>query len=395
MSRVGILTFHWANHYGAVLQAYALQSLLKGLSQEATIINFEPALSLVVSSTIMPNKLGRKYKVLSLPISKTLRCIAGEVTYYLPFMLDELTRARAFDEYRRGVLGVRSKTIKDLDELRHECSKYSAIVVGSDQVWNPEYLKYSDYVYLLPFNLGNVLKIGFSASIGVKTSTIPQNIITLYRKCLKEFSIISLRENTHVKWLSEVLGREVYHTLDPTLLVNREDFEKISSSYEPLSEDYILFYNLDSSILPFVDDLEEMLGLPVLIYKKPIIREWGLYSKWAEGKKSFYHVGPGEFIDLLANAKFVFTDSFHGLALSVLFEKPVLVAIQGRASKVKSRIEDLVRLLGLEEIVIKSRDDIRRALRIEIDYRDVKSRLSKSKKTSLDLLKNAFRHYNH
>ncbi|MEM4001452.1 MAG: polysaccharide pyruvyl transferase family protein [Saccharolobus sp.] len=147
----------------------------------------------------------------------------------------------------------------------------------------------------------------------------------MYRYFLRDFKFISIRESHHAEELSKILNRAVYHTLDPTLLVPREVFEEISSNhFKPIHEKHILFYNLDPGLLPFTEVLEKLLNLPVVIYKSPItIYERLLYSKWLENKFSFYHLGPSDFISLLKHADLVFTNSYHGLALSVLTFRPV------------------------------------------------------------------------
>ncbi|MEM1766297.1 MAG: polysaccharide pyruvyl transferase family protein, partial [Zestosphaera sp.] len=129
--------------------------------------------------------------------------------------------------------------------------------------------------------------------------------------------------------------------------------------------------------------------------KAPItIHERLLYSKWLENKVSFYHAGPQDFILLLKHADLVFTDSYHGLTLSVLFEKPVLVTTLGLPHRagVKSRIEDLVELLGLQDRVVRSKGDIVRALRRDLeDYSAVRSKLRELRRTSIELLREALR----
>lgn len=108
-------------------------------------------------------------------------------------------------------------------------------------------------------------------------------------------------------------------------------------------------------------------------------------------KQSFYYVGPGEFIYLLENADMIFTDSYHGIALSIIFEKPFMIVVDKNSQrfKTKTRIEDLINLFEIKEVVIRDKEDFKRAIRAEINYSDVKSRLSELRRRSLDLLKEA------
>ncbi|MEM2351972.1 MAG: polysaccharide pyruvyl transferase family protein [Thermoproteota archaeon] len=396
MVKVGILTFHWANHIGAVLQTYALYRLLKSLGYETYVINYRPGLELVASPVIRPDRLVKKYGLLHLPPPKMIGSMLKDITYYLSNLSIEIRKKLYFNSFREKYLKIKLRNnITDIEELRQECLNYEVILVGSDQVWNPNFLKYSNYGYLLPFRLENTIKIGFSASIGVKLS-MHKELLTLFRHFLRDFKFISIRERRHAEELSRILNRHVYHTLDPTLLVPKEIFEKISysSCLRSLPEKYILFYNLDSSILPFAEVLENVLNLPVIIYKAPNLLERMLYGKWLKKKISFYHASPQDFVWLLRHAALVFTNSYHGLTLSILFEKPVLVTTHGAPSRfgVESRIEDLVELLGLQNRVIKGREDMVKALREDLgDYCTVRSKLRELRRTSIELLKEALK----
>ncbi|MEM4889148.1 MAG: polysaccharide pyruvyl transferase family protein [Thermosphaera sp.] len=404
MVKVGILTFHWANHIGAVLQAYALHRLLESLGHETYIINYRPTgLRLVTSFVIRPDELIKKYfGILRPSFQKIVKSILGEFIYCLFDLPRETRKTLVFNSFREKYLKIKpKKNIEDIEELRQECSSYNAIIVGSDLVWNPETLMYSSCGYLLPFKLKNTMKIGFSASIGVEFSK-RKELLTLYRYFLRDFKFISIRERRHAEALSKILNRNVYHTLDPTLLVYKEIFEELSHNkkkhnmnIELLPERYILFYNLEPNILPFIEPLEKLLNLPVIIYKVPIIiREKLSYGKWLKNKVSFYHMGPQDFISLLKYADLVFTDSYHGLTLSILFEKPVLVAMSSSPSRarIKSRIEDLVELLGLQGRVVRRREDIVKALREDLgDYSTVRSKLRELRRTSIELLKEALK----
>lgn len=394
MAKVGILTFHWSNHMGAVLQTYALSKTIEHLRHEVRIINFHPNLELIVSPVVRPDKLATKYRTLNLPFWEKVKSMFGEVIYYLPSMASEIGKTNAFNFFREYYLKIEPRErIVNLNDLRCESSNYEVVMVGSDQVWNPRFLKYSDYAYLLPFKLANTVKIGFSTSIGIDVSSIPKELLGLYRKTLRNFAFISVREYRCARELSKILNREVYCTLDPTLLVPKNVFEEIASKHlELVPKSYVLFYNLDPSILPYTEVLEKLFNLPVIIYKSPNFRERRLYEKWLRDKISFHHMGPQEFIALLKNAKLIFTNSYHGLTLSILFEKPVIVTISGLAFEAKLRIEDLVYLLGLRSRLVKNASDIVMALNEDIDYCDIGSRLRELRKRSIKLLKKVLKH---
>ncbi|MDW8034522.1 MAG: polysaccharide pyruvyl transferase family protein [Nitrososphaerota archaeon] len=347
----------------------------------------------MVSPTIRPNELFEKCKVLQLSPLLSIRSVIGEViNYVMAFGVEERKKV-LFELFRNHHLK-RTKTAKNLDELRKIAAEFDAVIVGSDQIWNPEFLKYSDFSYLLPFILGKVRKIAFSASLGVDdVSLISQRMVKIYELCLKDFNFISLRERCHINFLSRITGKKIYHTIDPTLLVDIESYNSLcATSFKIPFNRYIFAYNLDPSILPLADELSKELGLPLVIYRKPRIfplHERLYHSKRLNRKMSVEYVDPCRFLNVFKNADFIITNSYHGTILSIIFEKPFVTVACGIASKTVSRITDLLELLGLDQRIIVHRNELRDSLRREINFKDVKNKLNKYRKISLNLLESA------
>jgi len=280
--------------------------------------------------------------------------------------------------------------------------KYDICLIGSDQVWNPRFLRFSDYAYLLPFNLEGVKKIAFSVSLGV--SSIPPAMVKLYKTAISDFSFISLRERTHLSALSSITGKRIYHTVDPTLLVGREFLETIMNKKDVLLpyDEYILVYNLTLSMLPLAEKIVHMLKLPVIVYKRPSLIEQKLtfskrlryeltLSQHLKKALSFSFASPGEFLVLLKNAKFMITNSYHGTVLSILFKKPFISIVDELTIKQASRIFDLLELLGLRERLFVSKKKTLEIMNKPIDYDHVTSLISNARRESLELLKIALR----
>jgi len=389
--KVGILTFHWANHFGATLQAWALNKLLIDMGYEAEIINFLSRLALVHSRVLKPSKLAKKHLTSGNSLVKGAYRVALEPISYIYNLKNSMHKNSLFDYFRRCFMKVSSKAVNNINELKQECLKYDICLVGSDQVWNPDFLSYSDFAYLLPFRLEGVKKVAFSVSIA--TEDIPSVIRKLYKATLSDFSFISLREKTHCRLLSLLLGREVYNTLDPTLLVDIESYEAIMNKDMPLPYDkYILVYNLELSILPLARKLADTIKLPVIIYHKPRVHPITRKSSFSEYFKTatfFSFEGPREFLTLLRNAELVITDSFHGTALSILFEKPLITAIT--TSKIKSRILDLLELFELKKRLFTPRKALREIIHEPIDYTHVRKLLNDARRNSLELLTTALK----
>lgn len=391
--RLGILTFHWSNHFGAVLQAWALNKLLFDMGYDVEIINFIPSSALIASRSWKPSEHVQAYQALGINPEKVFIHSLGRTIKHVYSLKSDWLKKHSFRYFREHFITVSPKALHSVSELRNECSKYNICLVGSDQVWNPTFLRYSDFAYLLPFRLKGVNKVAFSVSIA---ENVPQNLLKTYKLALSEFSFISLRERVHCQFLRSLLQREIFHTLDPTLLLSRESYEALSNKNPKLiHEKYVLLYNIDPSILPFVNYFVRIFKLPIVAYiKQPLLlklRKPNL-SRCSDETYFFSSAGPGEFIDILRNAEFVITNSFHGTALSILFEKPFMTIISGLAVKGKSRLFDLLELCKLKSRLFEfGSTSPEKIVREPIDYVHVKEFLDSHKRNSLKALEVALR----
>lgn len=387
--KVGILTFHWANNFGAVLQAWALNRLLMDFGYEARIINFLPKLSLFDKQVLKPSELAKKYQNTGFsPIM--IASDIGAVFNYVNHLKNELHKNRLFTQFRKCFMRLSSKTINDNSELKQECLKYHICLVGSDQVWNPEFLRYSDFAYLLPFRLEGAKKIAFSASIA---EDIPPTLIRIYKTTLLDFDFISLREKTHCLLLSSVLGKEVFNTLDPTLLLDTKEYEAIMNKKVTLPYDkYALVYNIGFSILPLAKKIVDTLKMPVILYNKQSLLSTRrlAFPRYFKNASTFQYEGPREFLTLLRNAEFIITNSYHGTILSILFEKPFITIIAGKGVYRKSRILDLLKYFELENrLAAPGKKPLREIICESINFNRVRKTLSNGRRNSLEILKMA------
>ncbi len=395
MVSVGVLTFHWANHIGAVLQAYCMQSILSDLGFDVEFINYIPKLESLVKTYSDVLKIPRKYSVirglLNLSMFSAFRTIVGELANSLYAYKMERLKNEEFEIFRKSHLKL-TKPVTSLTELKQAVEKYDYVVVGDDQVWNPIFLMYSDYAYILPFKTSSK-KMALAASIGVDPSNIPNHILNYFRLALRDFDFISVREKRHVSILSKLIGRDIYHIPDPVLLVRSEILSNLEQRVEFPFDEFIMVYNLDPTILPVIDKISEDLGLPVVIYSKPYVfplsqylqyRRWGKYV-------SIYNVGPKGFIYLIKKASYVITNSYHGVILSIRFKKSFAVVLGGVASKAPSRIIDLLEELGLLDRVVSNRSKLINTVKKDIDWNNVNLRVEEMSKNAYTLLREAFK----
>ncbi|MCC6056445.1 MAG: hypothetical protein LM583_07200, partial [Desulfurococcaceae archaeon] len=156
---VGILTFHWTPHIGASLQTIALYHTLYSRFN-VSIINFLPRLSILVRPTVNLGKIVEKYRGNSIRFA--MRTSLGEIANYL-FQFGAEQRKELNHRKILEILKL-TRPLRSLNELKEEVKHFDVIVVGSDQVWNPIFLRYSDYAYLLPFKVDGLKKVSYAAS---------------------------------------------------------------------------------------------------------------------------------------------------------------------------------------------------------------------------------------
>jgi hypothetical protein len=239
------------------------------MGHKVEIINFQP-IPLVLEQLKLSDILLKRYIPREQPLAHIfLQALGAQINAI--FTRNEVKQKKIISNFYEEVFNgslLRKKVIIILSELKQECSKYDICLVGSDQVWNPDYLRRSNFAYLLPFKLRKTRKVAFSTSIAVDITRIPEDVVRLYKRTLPDFSFIFVREKSHAKWLSSLLKRDVYHTLDPTLLLDKRAFEELSKEVAIPYDRYVLVYNIHYTSLPLAEKIIEILQLPTIIYEK-------------------------------------------------------------------------------------------------------------------------------
>jgi hypothetical protein len=361
---IGILNFHDADNYGAVLQAYALKECVKMNTDNCRveIIDYKSKNILKGSKIIQLTKTTPKIFIKS--------CISNFL-----YLGVKLCRKYKFEDFRRNYLDISNRVFWKGEDI---CG-YDIYVVGSDQVWNCEITGY-DQTYFLSF-CGNESKtIAYAASIGREKVTeaefrfIKNNINNIDRISVREFSAVSLIE--------KITEKNVQHVLDPTLLVDCSVWDKLVTKKTSI-RNYILLYKLsdDPNILEIAAVISEKLNMEVW-YINDSIRK----NKY--GFKNIRRVGPIEFVELFRNASFVVTNSFHGTSFSILF-RTNFVTIPHKTRG--ERMINLLRLLNLEDRLIKNSNQIGEQFKFSIDYSIPNEILKREKEKSLAFLINAIK----
>lgn len=261
---------------------------------------------------------------------------------------------------------------------------YDTLICGSDQIWNTEARDYSDAYFMTGVEKK---KISYAASFGSHIESINKDKV---QKNISGFAHISVREKAGKEFLKNLLpDKNVELVCDPTLLLPKTEYGKLMGK-ENVKEPYIFLYTINYSdeILQAAQKLSQETQIPVYApftgYSCIKCRKYGI--------KVLYDVGPAEFLWLVENATYTCSNSFHGIAFSIIFEKqfcrPTFVNEDGTLA-MDDRIDNLLSQLGLNERTVKYSDVTSKLLQREIDYTLVREKLDKIRENGIRYLETA------
>lgn len=353
---IGVLTFQQAINYGAILQLYALQKSVKNLGVEVEIINY-----------ISP-VLKEDYKLV-----RFRNGIKNFIASLISLRLFN-NKKKKFDRFIKEYMCL-SESVFQKNELHILSQKYDYVIAGSDQVWNYQ-ITNNDSTYLLDF-VDCSKRVSYAASFGL--SDIPLPMREIYINLLQEFKYITVREKQGAELIENLCRKNVPVVLDPTLLLNKQDWNAITSKLS-VKKTKIVVYTLFRSDLLFEYALElsKKTGLEIAVIN-PRVRN--IFSK-----TSMYDSGPEEFVDLIMNAEYVLTNSFHGTVFSINFNKKFLVELpKGEGAQRNSRIVNILEVLRLENRCVDTLD--LEKMYADIDWENVNNILSEERNKSIEHLK--------
>lgn len=356
--KVGILTFHNAINYGAVLQAYALQQFLKKDGYDAEIIDYRNDYFKKFYSPFYIEKLNLR-----------------KIIYMLYSFRQKMRRLKQFGKFRSDFL-IQSKEIYYPNTISKIDNVYDCIVVGSDQVWNLTLID-GDPNYLLPF-CKKTRKITYAASIGLKK--IPDEYDDVFAKNIPMFDTISVREKSAVRLLKQYTEKEIEVSNDPVLLLDKKEWKKVVIDTDYIVKgNYIVVYKINKNDLyDKAEELSKKTGQPVVVIKPD--RSCNFDCIKVKG------ASPQEFVSLFYNAKYIITDSFHGSVFSIIFGKKFIYIPDVRPDNKNIRIFDLLRKFNLESRVYNNSIE---EIYNPIDLKSIQGILDKERKQSADYLRKA------
>ena len=314
--KVGIITQALLNNYGGILQNYALQQVLKGMGHDVITIDYVSHFSF------------KKYIIY---ILKTfLLLLLNKRRKFLPFYRKRnLFNQQFVSQYIRTTVSVKKYTAQIIKDYNLD-----AIVVGSDQVWRPEYNNDLYAMYLSFANDDdNLIRVAYAASFGIDQWTYTEKQTEKCKKLAKRFNAISVREKSGIKLCEENLEVKAIQVLDPTLLIDKEKYEELCKDVPVNNTSFLAAYILDLN-----KEKEEF------IYK--IAKERNLPIKMFRADTNA-SLSIQEWLAVFRDAKYVITDSYHGTLFSIIFRKDFLTI--GNGERGLSRFNSILSTLHLSE----------------------------------------------
>ena len=330
--RTGLITFHFAHHYGAQLQALATMRAIQSLGHDCEIIDYR------LPHTTRTNQLFKK--------SGGVRGMASDAHTALHYGAFQ-RRFRRFEAFVAEEMALSPRRYTAFEQLRADPPAYDVYVAGSDQIWNPYIFqdKQFDPSFLLGF-VREGRRIAYAPSLGVPE--LPEDKAEELRRFLTPFSALSVREKRGQVLLREAAGRDARVVLDPTLLLTGEDWGELAAAPKRQGP-YILCY--------FVSDPGEAVPYALALSARtgwPIVQLAGARRKIDGAAELVFDAGPREFLGLFRHASAVVTNSFHGAAFSLQFQKDFFTSMspRERAEPTFSRIYSLLSRLGCADRIL-------------------------------------------
>lgn len=325
--KIGVLTFHCSDNFGAMLQAYGLLTRLKKEGFDPFIVNYAP-----------PFLTGREWLFPYCP-AKNLRERAGISLGLLKRNItagrDWWTRKRLMREFRTTNLTGGSRAIRWVWALLQV--EADLLIVGSDQIWNPDITFGLRAAYFGAFQNNRIRKtIAYAASFGA--ASLPKEAEPEFSRLLASVQDISMREKGAAEYVETRFGRKAAHVVDPVFLLDGEEWRAVED--RRLEGGFILYYETEccEPLREAAARLAREKGLKVI----GLSANGGGYGSWPFQK--VWAAGPAQFLGYVSAADYVFTNSFHGLAFSILLHKPFYIC---NHSTVGARLESLLESTGL------------------------------------------------
>lgn len=344
MKKIGILTWHYLDNYGSVLQAYAMMKLFQDEETSVELINYRENA-----------KTGMIYDWLR------------KIKYALPQKDSIARRKQRFYKFRKRYLR-ESKMYHSLEQLKAANLHYDALICGSDQIWSS---KRFNEAYFLTFAQDDVLKYSYAAS--AIEDDYSENQQKVMKDSLARFEMISVREAKGVEILTKLSDNvPVVEVLDPTLMIDAKVWEQLAQRPTIATGNYVLCYFIgeDDKYQRITEELKRM-------YQCDMVININIKNIHQFGDHILRSASPQEFLGLIRHAKLVLSDSYHAILFAMNFQRDFYAIERFEANAAdhqNERITNILRHIGCEDRYINYRAHVREC--VHLDYAQITARLN-------------------
>lgn len=354
--KVGILTFHFAHNYGAMLQAYGLSKYINSIGHKCEIVDYR--LRYIYQWV-------EKYNLISYYHAQRedgfgfIKSVLRTIRYYPRLKQPKDKRWKLFDKFLNSYLPTGHR-IYNKNKIG---AKYDALVVGSDQIWNADLTDGLQDVYFLNFDFDGK-RIAYAASSG---QDFVAGDLDYINKTFKKFDYISCRESGLSSYCANLLNRDVPTVCDPIFLLSKDDWTTLCTN-RIFNEEYILVYGFNENSLfgDVIKKVSTLLNLPVIRIGNRDLPQLNTETYKIEA-------GPIEFLTLFNNSSYIITNTFHGVSTAMVFNKQFVAVLPDCRF---NRIVNVLRIAKLNDRIVNNIDDIKAIIDSEIDYDKVESNMS-------------------
>lgn len=369
MMKASIMTLALSNNYGAVLQTYALAKKTQDFGVDTVVYKYNDT----------------RRRTYGVPVYKK---IISTAWHYAQDAFSLWQKRRGFNLFRRSFIPFTDKHYKNNEQLKSAPQDFDVFISGSDQIWNPDIFLY-DTSYFFDFIPDNCKRISYASSFG--KSTFNEQYKEKCGELLSKYSNISVREESGIEIVKELCGKDAECVLDPTLLLVADEWNVIADSAKDKAKNFkgILCYVMPgdekvvSSIVKIAEKLKEQTGLPILYIG---IKEYDIFKFGVKNCDIF--VSPMDFVVYFKNAEYVVTNSFHGTAFSLIYNKRFYVPINDELKKGKAlheRVLSITKKLGAENALVPTSNIELK----ELDLENIQNNLKIEREKSLKYLKDS------
>jgi len=366
--KIGILTLSLRHNYGGILQAYALQTVLKRMGHDARLVRFMPE-QVPFKRRVKHWIKGRVKNVLGRPVHRL----------FSDYELDHLI-CKELNRFIEEKIQPTTSPIRSMDELQRldELETFDAYVVGSDQVWRAEYARKFLPAYFCTFTDRDVVRISYAASFGNSEWNVSPEELSVLKAGIARFKKVMVRENSGVDLCKELLGVDADVVLDPTMLLTRDDYLALLPSDRNTKPNGVFEYFLDRNEFKkeVSENIQMSMGLHAFSIDLPDVMESVPLDELVMHPIE-------EWISCFERAEYVVTDSFHGCVFSIIFNKPF--AVIGNHDRGFDRFRTLLEHFGLTDCLVTAEDGPK-AIATAFDWMRINACWSERKITSSHFL---------